>query len=216
MPDYEGKDGTYAMDDFKKRIGHYESVYETLKEEEGSYIKIIDAGLMVTTNRIAGFLPGRIVQFLMNLHFIPRTIYLSRHGESEYNKLEKIGGDSSLSEKGEEYAILLAKHVHVHILGLNEDGTFKDPSKKEAAHARLFTSSLRRTRDTARHIKHPVTSEGWVVMRPKIWRSIDEIYAGVFDGMTYQEIKATAPDEFQGKQSSIILFACILSRNSEK
>lgn len=32
---------------------------------------------------------------------------------------------------------------------------------------RLWTSSLRRTRDTARHIDHDQDAEGWVSMRPK-------------------------------------------------
>ena len=204
MPDYEGKSESFAIDDFKQRISHYESVYETLNEDEASYIKIIDAGRSLVTNNIAGFLPGRILQFLMNLHIAPRPIYLSRHGESEYNELGKIGGDSGLSESGERYALALAKHVHKTILHLNEDGSFRDPNNKVASHARLFTSSLRRTKDTARHIKHPVCKDGWVVMRPKIWRAIDEIYAGVFDGMTYEEIKATAPDEFEGKRRAVI------------
>ena len=39
--------------------------------------------------------------YLKNLD-IPegRTIYLSRHGESEYNVDDRIGGDSSLTERG--------------------------------------------------------------------------------------------------------------------
>lgn len=37
----------------------------------------------------------------------PRTIWLTRHGESQFNKLELIGGDSSLSDRGERYARML-------------------------------------------------------------------------------------------------------------
>ena len=33
-----------------------------------------------------------------------RTIYLSRHGESEYNLEDRIGGDSNLTPRGEQYA----------------------------------------------------------------------------------------------------------------
>ena len=43
------------------------------------------------------YLLGRIVQFLSNLHATHQTIYLSRHGQSEYNFQGKIGGDSGLS-----------------------------------------------------------------------------------------------------------------------
>jgi hypothetical protein len=34
----------------------------------------------------------------MNLHTLSRTFYLTRHGQSEYNLLGKIGGDSGLTE----------------------------------------------------------------------------------------------------------------------
>jgi hypothetical protein len=36
-----------------------------------------------------------------------RKIWLTRHGESQYNVKGLIGGDSSLSARGEEYARLL-------------------------------------------------------------------------------------------------------------
>ena len=32
-----------------------------------------------------------------------QNIYLSRHGESEYNVEDRIGGNSELSSKGKEY-----------------------------------------------------------------------------------------------------------------
>ena len=33
-------------------------------------------------------------------------------------------------------------------------------------------------------------------MRPRRWRCLDEIYAGVFDGLTYHEIEQRFPAEF--------------------
>jgi hypothetical protein len=39
----------------------------------------------------------------MNLHITPRPIYFSRHGQSEYNVEDRIGGDSALTSRGEEY-----------------------------------------------------------------------------------------------------------------
>jgi len=36
----------------------------------------------------------------MNIHVTPRTIYLTRHGESELNVQQRIGGDSPLSPNG--------------------------------------------------------------------------------------------------------------------
>ncbi|GBG35017.1 6-phosphofructo-2-kinase/fructose-2,6-bisphosphatase [Hondaea fermentalgiana] len=202
MPDYEGMDPDEAVTDFMQRIEHYRSAYEPITEENSedrslSWIKMIDAGRSISMNHISGFLPGRIVQFLMNLHTTPRTIYLSRHGQSQYNVLGKIGGDSQLSESGEQYAKELAKFVHTEILGLDEDGNFKDPENRVVPHARLFTSSLRRTQLTARHIVHHKCDDGWIVMRPRICSSLSEIHAGAFDGFTYKEIEEKAPEEFK-------------------
>ncbi len=207
MPDYENIPSDAAVADFRKRIEHYAKVYQPMSEEDEeakdlSFIRIVNAGNEVTMHKIRGYLQGRTAQFLLSLHILTRPIYLTRHGESEYNKLGKIGGDSYLSPAGEEYATALAKYVHREILGLNEDGSFKDPNHKVCAHARLFTSSLKRTQETAKHIVHSKCDDGWIVMRPRIWRNLDEIYAGVFDGMTYEEIKQVAPEQFAERSSN--------------
>ena len=44
--------------------------------------------------------------------FEGRTIYLSRHGESEYNVENKVGGDSPLSERGALYAKALGRYFN--------------------------------------------------------------------------------------------------------
>ena len=46
----------------------------------------------------------RIVYYLMNIKVVPRTLYLSRHGQSHYNSLKKLGGDSDLTDCGAEYS----------------------------------------------------------------------------------------------------------------
>ena len=35
----------------------------------------------------------------------------------------------------------------------------------------------------------------WQQMAPRVYRNLDEIFAGEYEGMTYDEIKATFPDE---------------------
>ena len=62
-------------------------------------------------NRMQGYLPGRLVPLLINLHIAPRPIWLTRHGESAFNVLGIIGGDADLSPRGEEYAQSLARFV---------------------------------------------------------------------------------------------------------
>lgn len=53
-------------------------------------------------NRVQDHIQSRIVYYLMNIHVQPRTIYLCRHGENEYNLQGKIGGDSGLSSRGKK------------------------------------------------------------------------------------------------------------------
>jgi 6-phosphofructo-2-kinase/fructose-2,6-biphosphatase 2 len=50
----------------------------------------------------------------MNLHITPRPIWLVRHGESAYNLNDRIGGDSSLTPKGDGYAHALGDWVETH------------------------------------------------------------------------------------------------------
>ncbi|PKI73259.1 hypothetical protein CRG98_006352 [Punica granatum] len=104
-PDYaEEPDFEAGLHDFKIRLANYEKVYEPV--EEGSYIKMIDM-----VNNISGYLPGRIVFFLVNTHLTPRPILLTRHGESMDNVRGRIGGDTVLSDAGELYARKLANFV---------------------------------------------------------------------------------------------------------
>lgn len=66
-----------------------------------SYIKIFDVGSRYLVNQVQDHIQSRIVYYLMNIHVTPRSIYLSRHGESELNLLGRIGGDSGLSPRGQ-------------------------------------------------------------------------------------------------------------------
>ncbi|KAJ6948662.1 6-phosphofructo-2-kinase/fructose-2,6-bisphosphatase-like isoform X2 [Populus alba x Populus x berolinensis] len=176
-PDYEEQpDFEAGLQDFKSRLANYEKVYEPV--EEGSYIKMIDMasghGGQIQVNNISGYLPGRIVFFLVNTHLTPRPILLTRHGESRDNVRGRIGGDTVLSDAGEIYAKKLTNFVEKRL-------------KSEKA-ASIWTSTLQRTIITASPIP------GF----PKIqWRALDEINAGVCDGMTYEEIKKNMPEEYE-------------------
>ncbi|XP_076929135.1 6-phosphofructo-2-kinase/fructose-2,6-bisphosphatase-like isoform X2 [Bidens hawaiensis] len=173
-PDYEA-----GYQDFKRRLDNYEKVYEPVNE--GSYIKMIDMasgkGGQIQVNNIGGYLPGRIVFFLVNTHLTPRPIFLTRHGESRDNVRGRIGGDTALSSKGELYAKKLSNFVEKRL-------------QNERA-ASVWTSTLQRTILTANQI----------VGFPKVqWRALDEINAGVCDGMTYEEIKKNMPEEYESRK----------------
>jgi phosphohistidine phosphatase SixA len=180
-----GVDPEEAYRDFVERREQYASVYQTLEDSDGcSYLKIFDCKKFVVHN-IRGYLPLKVVHFCMNLHTLPRTFYLTRHGQSEYNRLGRIGGDSGLSEKGLEYAHRLAKYVREEIIRSS------DHDERKNVPARLWTSTLRRTKDTAQFIEHPTIKYtldngdtiDWVQLRHTVRRNLDEIYAGTMDGM---------------------------------
>lgn len=175
MPDYEGLDADSAVADFRARIAHYEEQYQTVEDDEGSYIKLIDVGRQIQVNQVDGYLAAHLVSFLMNLHLTQRPIWLTRHGESAFNQLNLIGGDPNLAERGVDYAKRLATHVNERF-----------PGRGDVA---VWTSSLQRTIETGSHLQRQTES----------WRALDEIDAGVFDGMSYAQIKATRPDEYQAR-----------------
>jgi broad specificity phosphatase PhoE/predicted kinase len=174
-PDYAGIAPDAAVKDFLERIGHYEGVYESLDDEDQSYIQLIDVGRRAVCNRIQGYLPARLVFFLMNLHISPRPILLTRHGESVHNVRGLIGGDSPLSYRGELYAQALAEHLR----------------SRQMKNMLVWTSTLRRTVDTARPLRMPTVS----------WRALDEIDAGVCDGMSYAQIQRELPDEYESRSA---------------
>ncbi|KAL2441401.1 Fructose-2,6-bisphosphatase [Exophiala dermatitidis] len=181
-PDYVGQDPEEAARDFRDRIRNYEKVYQTIDESEKhlTYVKIINIGERVVINLIQDYLQSRLVYYLTNLHIKPRSIWLSRHGESEYNLEGKIGGDANLSERGQRYAKMLPDLVR-------RSGLPKD------APLTIWTSTLRRTSQTAKYLQQEL---GWEKLQ---WKALDELDSGVCDGMTYKEISEKFPEDFQAR-----------------
>jgi len=173
-PDYLGMDPDKAVADFRARIAHYAEVYEPVEPEEGSFIRTEDLGRHIELQEIHGYLPGKLVSFAMNLHTVPRPIFLSRHGQSEANRVNRVGGDSPITDKGKIYADELASWFHDHELG----------------GIQVWTSTLQRTNQTAAPL----------CPTPLQHKALDEIDAGVCDGMTYAEIEAAMPAAFAARQ----------------
>jgi len=238
-PDYVGQDPEIAMDDFRQRRKNYEKNYETIEDHEGPYVKVHDCKKFVIHN-VRGYLPMKVVNFIMNLHTLPRRFYMTRHGQSEYNTLGKIGGDSGLSKAGIAYAKKLAVWAEKNICTPDEEssnfGDVKDRESggshignevggdetesetrapKKQVPCRLWTSSLRRTQETAQFIEHPKLTQinfdngdvhDWIQMRPMIKKNLDELYAGDCDGMTYKEIEIHMPDVFLARQGDKLAY----------
>jgi broad specificity phosphatase PhoE/predicted kinase len=170
-PDYDGVDPDEAVRDFRARLALYERAYEPVDEDALRYVKIIGLGRDVVLHRIEGFLPSRIVYFLLNVQVQPRTVWLTRHGQSASNHAHRIGGDLGLTKVGEQYAGKLRG--------------FYESQRRENGEIALWTSTLRRAIETASSLPSPKVA----------WRALDEIDAGICDGLTYDEIRASMPLE---------------------
>src|SRR5262249_29633246 len=79
LPDYDGMSPDEALPDFHARIAHYARSYRQVGDDEGSYVKVIDAGRKVITSGIEGYLSSRLAFFLMQIRPTERTIWLTRH-----------------------------------------------------------------------------------------------------------------------------------------
>lgn len=174
-PDYTEMELDDAVDDFRERIRHYEAVYEPVEDESTSYVKLIDGGRKFVANRMEGYLPSRVLFFLMNLRITTPTLWLTRHGESLYNVQGRIGGDPDLSPRGKEYARNLA--------------TFMAQHRDQDQRLTVWTSAMRRSLQTAAFLPEV----------PSPTRALNEIDAGACDGMTYAEIQAERPKDFEAR-----------------
>ena len=174
LPDYAGMTPDQAFRDFRARIAQYSRTYLPVQNDEGSYVKVIDSGMRVISNRIEGYLSSRLAFFLMQIRPTERPIWLSRHGESESNLAGRIGGDAPLTERGLQYARTLAAFV-----------------RSQCKHPVVWTSALQRTVATAVSIGEEIQA----------LRALNEIDAGVCDGLTYDEIKERMPEEFAARTS---------------
>ena len=177
-PDYAHVPESEAVADFLRRIGHYVAVYEPVEDDEGcAYTKLIDVGRKLVAHEMSGFLKARLLFFLSNLRITPKPIWITRHGESEYNVRGLIGGDSNLSSRGVAYAKRLAAYMDLHY----PPGT----------PLTVWTSTLRRTQQTASYLGS---------RRPIAWRNLDEIDAGICDGKTYEWIAKHMPKEYDARR----------------
>ncbi|XP_002011270.2 6-phosphofructo-2-kinase/fructose-2,6-bisphosphatase 1 [Drosophila mojavensis] len=175
-PDYINMNTELVVRDFLQRIEHYEERYQPIDEvaeSHLSFMKVYNAGKKVVVYNNEGHVESRIVYYLMNIHITPRTIYLTRHGESEHNLSGLIGGDSNLSPRGHQYARALASFI----------------SQQQIDGLRVWTSWMKRAIQTVADVKAP----------QERWKALNEIDAGHCEEMTYEQIKERFPEEFKAR-----------------
>ncbi|CAL1158062.1 unnamed protein product, partial [Cladocopium goreaui] len=273
-------------------INHYQDHYVPIQmdgSEDGTpFIHMMNyTKKMVVNKMMRSFVGSSVCHFLSNLHPFEHKIFLARHGESEFNVEMRIGGDSGLSPRGEEFARRAAEFaawlkvcgeandlvcvtvtekdvvsLHEHLVQLcgclvtcddwkgfgdssgaevnrymrlkrlqvgwgadfedapkNMDDLRRrlngakvatlvlvdgDTSSAGQVPGRLWTSSLRRTIDTAKFIEHPVLTgpdgKPYFQMRGQQFRNMDEVYAGEYDGLTEEDIKQKAPNVIEDRK----------------
>ncbi|KPA74288.1 putative mitochondrial 6-phosphofructo-2-kinase-like protein [Leptomonas pyrrhocoris] len=226
-----------ATSDFTARLHFLEQVYETLEEAPKtaaeaqccrpahspppktprSYVKIRNANT-IETHGISGYLPSRIISYVMNLSQvkIQHPIFFVRHGESCYNLENRIGGNPLLTEQGMRDAGALLeflaslKHQLQHIDQTqraqatprdenshahgksNDDDDTDAPTVRRSAAAGGGTNTANTlemwTSQLRRAIQTAELSERLLNIRTLRWSSLNEIHAGVCEDMTYDEV----------------------------
>ncbi|KAJ2889767.1 Fructose-2,6-bisphosphatase, partial [Coemansia aciculifera] len=140
-------------------------------ERQVSYLRKINVGSKMVINRITSYLESRIVYFLMNIHIATRSVFFSRHGESMYNLDQRLGGDPSLSPNGRKYAEALPSLIS-KLMG--------------DAPLTIWTSTLKRTSETSAGLPY----------KKMQWKALDELDAGLCDGLTYEDVEEQYPEEY--------------------
>ena len=180
-PDYVDKDKKFALEDFKKRLSHYQEVYQTIDDSENlKYIKIINFTEKLLIKNIIGANESLIISYLMNLRLNKNPIYLTRHGESINNEKMVLGGDCSLTEKGLEFSRKLTDFINKDI---NDDFI-------------IYTSCLKRTIETVKYFNNKKIET----------RLLNEIHAGICEGLTQKEILFLFPNIFESRKKNKLRF----------
>lgn len=175
---------------------------------------MIDVGRKLVQHRLKGFLSGGISTYLASFNLSPRQIWITRHGQSVDNELGKLGGNSPITERGHCYGLALHKFMtHKRQEWLMEqkskmaqatfppspgDNTPPYPEMNQELEEKNFcvwTSMLQRSVETAEYFE---VDDDYDV---KNWEMLNELNAGQFEGMTYEEIARKFPHEFHKRSS---------------
>ena len=105
-----------------------------------------------------------------------QDLYLVRHGETDYNREGRLGGDPSLTAKGIEQAEKLAAHF---------DGVDLPY---------IFTSTKQRSAETAAPLLRSRPNTISMALS-----EFDEINAGVCEGMRYSDVRDGMPLEYEAR-----------------
>lgn len=186
-PDYIGWSDEDAVRHYLARIHARIPHFETMEETDLHWIKMVNAGERVVINNCSfGYLPQRIVFYLLNLHIKSRQTYFARAGTTRDEDSYKA--DASLSAEGDDYskkmADTLIRHREQERQALIDRGG-PDNALKSLT---VWTSTRRRTIETATYL----ANRGYRVRQRS---QMSQLNPGVCERMSEGRIREVYPEE---------------------
>ena len=176
LPEFSHLNGHRAKMEFIKRIDNYRLVYTSLHVER-NFIRLDSLHNRILEEKYSDSIPLYPMIRDCLVTDVVKNLLLIRHAQTEYNVIDRIGGNPGLTSKGIKQARAL--------------GTFFQ--KLNLSY--IFTSGKKRTIQTARTIAG--MQDDCTIIPIK---EFDEINAGVCEGMTYGEIEKKMPDVYHGRE----------------
>ena len=175
----EGSPDFLSVDDYRRRRAFYKQGYASVAESEGPFLRIYPQFEKFTLHKTQGYLPTKIVSFVVNLrpNASQKSVVFCRHGESAFNAMSpaQLGGDSGLTARGQKFAKGLAE--------------FLDTQGDTC----VWASTMRRSRETAAAIT--------TAKRKVQWRALNDLDVGVADGLSYEQVRARFPEEYRARST---------------
>lgn len=175
LPEFANMTQEEAGESFRKRLAYYESVYVPVRKER-CWIRVDAVDSCIQDEAPSNDLPYyAAIRDIISSRWV-QDLYLVRHGETEYNREGRLGGDPSLTAKGSEQAEKLAAHFEGVDLPY------------------IFTSTKQRSAETASPLLRSRPNTISMALS-----EFDEINAGVCEGMRYSDVRDSMPLEYEAR-----------------
>jgi len=177
LPEFSRLQSRIAEAEFLKRILYYKMVYTPLGPER-NFIRLDSLQNRILEEKHSDpiALYARLRDYLVTDEV--KNLFLIRHAQTPFNVEDRIGGDSDLTPKGIEQAHALARFFR----------------NKKISY--IFTSEKKRTIQTAEPIR--ALQQDCTIVPLK---EFNEIYSGICEGMSYDEIQRFMPDVYSARKA---------------
>lgn len=153
---------------------------------------MINAGRRYEVNNCRfGYLPNRIVFYLMNLHIKSRKTYFARSGISHQDTSYK--SDAVLSEEGVQYSQRLADALLAHREQEHQQFIEQGGSESEIRSLTVWTSTRRRTAQTT----EPLRVMGFAIQEKT---QLSQLNPGDSEGLGEDGLRKAFPEDWEEHQ----------------